>query len=159
MYIKTVILASILFLTISAFSCSYASPRPEGEFSIEEVELLKYEAIDFEKLLAKPEAVPIPTDRDPFRSSLENLELLDIAAENQLPMLGAESLRLTGIIKGPNGPVALIKPGPKEKTYAVKANSMLGKFRIEKIADNKVILNINGARTVLKLGGGENDYE
>lgn len=157
MKIKTVILISALLFLSIAFSCTYGRSKPEVKLPIKEVELLKYEAIDFGKILVKPEVAPIPTDRDPFKSPLENQKLLDMAVGNEAAVLGAESLKLTGIIKGPNGSVALIKPAPGEKTCAVKSNSMMGKFSVNKIADKEVILTINGAKTVLKLGGGEND--
>lgn len=157
MNIKTVILVCILFLAIIAFSCPYGRSKPEVKLPVEEVELLQYEAIDFGKILTKPEVVPIPTDRDPFSSSLENLKLLDTAGKDQALKLGAESLKLTGIIRGPNGPVALIKPAAGEKNCAVKLNNMIGKFSINKITDNEVILTINEEKTVLKLGGEKND--
>ena len=95
----------ICILAIAMIAITYKSERPEAKVVMEEIEILKYEPIDFEKLLAKPEVTFVLNERDPFKSSLEDLEVLAMAGDVLAPGLGTESLKLTGIIRGPDGPV------------------------------------------------------
>lgn len=157
MKVRTILLIGILAFALAALTWAYGRPKPETKPVIEEVEILKYEPIDFKEILTKPEVVSISTERDPFKSPVEAAKLLEGQQKDKSELPDAESLRLIGIVRGPNGPVALIKPTPEQKAQAVKPNSMIGKFWINKITDKEVILTLNGVKTVLKLGGGEND--
>lgn len=148
----SLIVVLALVLTISISGCW----KPELEVEPSEAELLRYEAVDFGKLLAKAEPAPISTERDPFRSSLQNLKLSGSKEEGQANIFVTESLKLTGVIRGPQKSIALIQYGPDMKTHAVKENDTIGRFYVKEVTDDGVILTTDGTSAVLKLGGGDN---
>lgn len=159
--ITSLIVVLALALTISISGCRKPQLEVEpGEAKLlrYEAELLRYEAVDFGKLLAKVEPAPISTERDPFRSSLQNLKLLGSKEEGHINVFAAESLKLTGVIRGPRKSIALIQYGPDMKTYAVKENDTIGKFYVKEVRDEGVILTTDGESAILKLGGGDNVY-
>ncbi|MFC1808442.1 hypothetical protein ACFL0T_08795 [Candidatus Omnitrophota bacterium] len=154
MKIKVIILM-VIFIGISiAFTCSNGRSKPEATIPIEELDLLRYEPIDFAKILVKPSTEAILTDRNPFISPFEEyMRSTGEADEYKAVSLGPDSMRLTGIIKSPDGYIALIRPVSENKTQVVKVDGKLGKFHVTKITDKEVHLTANGTKSVLKLGG------
>lgn len=154
MKIKIFVIGIILAMCLIASTCTSSRSRPEASLPIQEVQLLKYEAIDFNELLTKQRAAKIETDRDPFKSPFRQSDILH-NYEVAIDMLGVESLSLIGIIRGPKGSVALIKSGSKNKTQEIRERETMGKFYVEEITDKQVILNTEDKSFVLNLGGGK----
>lgn len=125
----------------------------------DELALLDYKPIDFRSLLTKPVVTYVRTDKDPFKSPIPELGDPDNEEKRDIAGLASESLRLTGIIKSATGSVALIRPESTGQSRAVRINSMIGRFLVTDITDKEVILDLNGQRAVLQLGGGQDVSE
>ena len=83
MKIKIILAIVIMGVIFFAINQSYGRPKPEVKLPIEEVEVLKYEPIDFKEVLTKTEFASVSTERDPFKSPfLSTNKYIGSAAED-----------------------------------------------------------------------------
>ena len=160
MKVKIIFIMVVLVLIFSVITYTYGRPKPEAKLPIGEVDILKYEPIDFKEALAKTEFASVSTERDPFKSPFVTPnKFVGQAEEGAIEILSSDSLKLIGIVNGPDGPVALIRSATEKRIHTVKQDSVLGECHVTKISDKEVILNFNGLDTVLRLGGDKNGYK
>ncbi|MEW5878709.1 MAG: hypothetical protein AB1751_11670 [Acidobacteriota bacterium] len=83
--------------------------------------------------------------RDPFRSLLKGRSREELGERPPgLPGMGVEEIRLQGIIKLPEGYVALIQ-GTDNMSYLIKPGTVLYDGTVEKIEPGKVTFKVNVA--------------
>ncbi|BCW94281.1 MAG: hypothetical protein KatS3mg007_2175 [Thermoanaerobaculum sp.] len=83
--------------------------------------------------------------RDPFRSLLKGRSREEMGERPPgLPGMGVEEIRLQGIIKLPEGYVALIQ-GTDNMSYLIKPGTVLYDGTVEKIEPGKVTFKVNVA--------------
>lgn len=83
--------------------------------------------------------------RDPFRSLLKGRSREELGERPPgLPGMGVEEIRLQGIIKLPEGYVALIQ-GTDNMSYIIKPGTVLYDGTVEKIEPGKVTFKVNVA--------------
>jgi Tfp pilus assembly protein PilP len=107
--------------------------------------LLNYVPINFKEVLSKPKMTSISTERDPFMSPFY------VKTDGTVEGIHNTAFNLTGIIKGPDGYVALISPVSGGTSHSIRQGDRIANFYVKKITDDEVILNINGNDTLLKL--------
>lgn len=141
-----IITAGITFLAFLFIMLISGTAFTHAQDLSPDIAVLNYTPINFEEILSKPKIQGILTERDPFRSPFA---AIDGFGKEYAPNT---SFSLSGIIKGPKGYTAIIKP-VHGSSYSVSMGETIANFYVESITDNQIILRLNEDRTVLKLGG------
>jgi Tfp pilus assembly protein PilP len=131
--LKTLFIGSLLAVTAVSAQAQTATAKPAAKPATKAKSTAK-KSSSTAPATAAPEAKV--TRRDPFESLTSRQEAASKVAANLPPGkagLQVASLRLDGIVKSPNGMIAVVT-NPQARTYFLREGDQLYDGRVEKIA-------------------------